>query len=76
MARRLALQPDMMTRRRSLAEHPFGQIKCWVMGDARLLLRGLDGARTEMAIAVLARNLRRVINILGTRALIDRLAPA
>jgi transposase len=76
MARRMALQPDMMARRRSLAEHPFGQIKCWVMGDARLLLRGLQGARTEMAMAVLARNLRRVINILGTRALIDRLAPA
>lgn len=74
MAKRLANAPDMMIKRRSLAEHPFGQIKCWVMGDARLLLRGLQGARTEMALAVLARNLGRVVNILGTRNLIARLA--
>jgi hypothetical protein len=74
MTQRLAAAPEMMVRRRSLAEHPFGQIKCWVMGDARLLLRGLRGARTEMALAVLARNLKRVMNILGNRELIARLA--
>jgi hypothetical protein len=74
MVRRLAAQPGMMAKRRSLAEHPFGQIKCWVMGDARLLLRGLGGARTEIALAILARNLKRVINILGTRHLIATLA--
>lgn len=74
MQKRLEEQPHMLARRRSLAEHPFGQIKCWVMGDGRLLLRGLRGARTEIALAVLARNLRRVINILGTQALIARLA--
>lgn len=76
MAKRLAAAPGMMARRRSLAEHPFGQIKCWVMGDARLLLKGMRGARTEMALAVLARNLRRVLNILGTRRLIETLAAA
>jgi transposase len=74
MAKRLAAAPDMMRRRRSLAEHPFGQIKCWVMGDGRLLLRGLQGARTEIALAVLARNLRRVMNIVGNKALISRMA--
>jgi hypothetical protein len=74
MSRRMAAAPDMMAKRRSLAEHPFGQIKYWVMGDARLLLRGLNGVRTEMALAVLARNLKRVVNILGTRNLIARLA--
>ena len=74
MVQRLADAPDMMAKRRCLAEHPFGQIKCWVMGDARLLLRGLHGARTEMALAVLARNLKRVGNILGTRNFIATLA--
>jgi transposase len=74
MAERLARAPDMMKRRRALAEHPFGHIKCWVMGDGRLLLRGLSGARTEMALAVLAANLKRVVNILGTRAFLERLA--
>lgn len=76
MKKRLAQAPEMMTRRRCLVEHPFGQIKCWVMGDGRLLLRGLKGARTEMALAVLARNLKRVMNILGNKTLIERLARA
>ena len=77
MQRRLAQAPQMMGLRRSLAEHPFAQIKYGVMGDrGRLLLRGLQGARTEMALAVLARNLKRVMAILGTRNIVKRLASA
>ena len=76
MAERLARNPTLMRRRKAIAEHPFAQIKCWVMGDGRLLLKGLEGARTEMAIAVLARNLRRVMNILGNRQLIERMVRA
>lgn len=74
MQQRLAANPQMMGLRRSLAEHPFGQLKRWVLGDGPLLLRGMQGARTEMALAVLARNLRRVMNILGNRNLIASLA--
>lgn len=74
MQQRLAAHPQMMGLRRSLAEHPFGQLKRWVLGDGPLLLRGMHGARTEMALAVLARNLRRVMNILGNRKLIASLA--
>jgi transposase len=73
MVQRLAQAPDMMKRRAALAEHPFAQLKLGVLGDARLLLRGLRGARTEIALAVVARNLRRVMNILGTKALIEQL---
>lgn len=76
MKQRLANAPDMMKQRRCLAEHPFADIKCWVMGNGRFLLRGLSGARTEMALAVLARNLRRTMTILGNRALITRFASA
>jgi transposase len=76
MAERLAKSPDMMKRRRAIAEHPFGQIKCWVMADGRLLLRGLQGARAEMALAILARNFRRVITILGTKGLASVLSSA
>jgi transposase len=77
MQKRLALAPEMMSRRRSLVEHPFAQLKYGVMGDrGRLLLRGFKGARTELALAVLARNLKRVMSILGTRNLIGRLASA
>jgi transposase len=74
MQQRLAANPQMMRLRRSLAEHPFGQLKRWVLGDGPLLLRGMQGARTEMALAVLARNLRRAMNILGNRELIASLA--
>jgi transposase len=74
MTARLAATPGMMRRRQALAEHPFGQIKCWVMGDGRFLLKGLSGARTEMALAVLARNMKRVMNILGNQNLITQLA--
>jgi transposase len=76
MAARLARDPGVMKRRKAIAEHPFAHIKCWVMGDGRLLLRSLHGARTEMALAVLACNLKRVIHILGARELADRLARA
>jgi transposase len=74
MKQRLAAAPDMMKRRRSTVEHPFAQLKCGVMGNGRFLLRGLTGAKTEMALAVLARNLKRVMNILGNEALMMRIA--
>lgn len=74
MNQRLASAPDIMKQRRCLAEHPFAQIKYGVMANGRFLLRGLTGARTEVALAVLVRNLRRVMTILGIRVLIERLA--
>ena len=75
MKRRLQDLPQMMVKRRSLAEHPFAQLKYDGMGNrGRLLLRGLGGATTEMALAVIARNLKRVISILGVTETIRRLA--
>ena len=55
--------------RRSIVEHPFGNLKQWVFGNARFLLRQLDGARAEMALAVNAYNLKRAISALGARQL-------
>ena len=62
---RLNAEPDIMRRRKAIVEHPFGNLKRWIMGDGRFLLRGLKGAQTESALAVLAYNLRRVLNVLG-----------
>lgn len=76
MRERLAAAPQILKQRRCLAEHPFAQIKTEVLGNGRFLLRGLSGTRAEMALAVLARNFKRVMNILGNRRLIERLAPA
>jgi Transposase DDE domain len=45
-------------------EHPFGTMKrWWVQGF--FLTRGLEKARTEFSLTVLAYNLRRVLNIVG-----------
>ena len=52
-----------MRLRRSTVEHPFGTLKYRIFGHPRLLLRGLSGAKTEIGIAVMAYNLKRMINL-------------
>lgn len=61
--------PQMMASRRSIIEHPFGNLKQWLFGDGRFLLRQLEGAKAEMALAVNAYNLKRAISVLGARHL-------
>jgi hypothetical protein len=68
MERRLDLAPDSLRIRRQTAEPPFGTIKSW-RGSAHFLTRTLDRVSTEMSLHVLAYNLRRVMGILGNRAL-------
>jgi transposase len=64
-ARRVAQQPEMMKLRRRTVEHPFGTIKHEILRNARLLMRGLSGAKGELSLAVLAYNLKRVTNWKG-----------
>ncbi|MBZ5755799.1 IS1182 family transposase [Pseudomonas sp. S5(2021)] len=71
MAQRMQAHPEMMVSRRSIVEHPFGNLKQWLFGNGRFLLRQLKGARTEMALAVQAYNLKRAINVLGAHQLIE-----
>jgi|TARA_B100001971_G_C18211006_1_gene550672 transposase len=66
--RRLDENPEAMRQRRETVEHPFGTIKSW-MGATHFLMRRLKNVRTEMALNVLAYNLRRVMNIIGIRPL-------
>ena len=66
---RLDRDPDAMRRRRETVEHPYGTIKAR-MGATHFLMKRLKNVRTEMALHVLAYNLTRVINILGTGPLI------
>jgi hypothetical protein len=73
MHQRMQVHPEMMVRRRSIVEHPFGNLKQWILGNGRFLLRQLQGARTEMALAVNAYNLKRAINVMGARRLIELL---
>lgn len=64
-ARRMAEQPQMMALRRQTVEHPFADIKHRILGNARLLLRGLQGAAAELSLAVLVYNIKRVFNMKG-----------
>jgi len=67
--RRLDEHPEKMRLRRETVEHPFGTIKCW-MGYTHFQMKRLKNVGTEMALHVLAYNLKRVINIMGIRPLI------
>lgn len=65
MQKRLDDNPQAMRQRRETVEHPFGTIKAR-MGATHFLTKTLPRAATEMALHVLAYDLTRVINILGT----------
>jgi hypothetical protein len=54
----------------TLAEHPFGTIKAW-MGATHFLMRRLHKVATEMALNVLAYNMKRVITIPGCGKLLE-----
>ena len=66
-ARRRDTSAPMMIRR-STVEHPFGTIKAW-MGHTHFLTRRLPNVRTEMALNVLAYNIKRMVSLIGIRGL-------
>ena len=68
--RRLDHNPDAMGIRRQTAEHPFGTIKCW-MGATHFLTKKLPKVATEMALNVLAYNMKRVMTIEGVAGLLE-----
>jgi transposase len=70
MQTRLELQPEMMRIRRQTVEHPFGTLKSW-MGYTHFLTRTLPRVSTEMSLHILAYNLKRVIKLMGTAALME-----
>ena len=57
--------PEMMRLRRSVVEHPFASLKYRIFGYPRFLLRGLKGAQTEISLATMVYNLKRMRNVLG-----------
>jgi transposase len=61
--------PEAMRLRRSTVEHPFATLKYRIFGHPRFLLRGLAGARTEIGLATMAWNLKRMIRVMGATRL-------
>lgn len=70
MARRIAENPEKVELRKCLVEHPFGTIKR-AMNQGYFLMRGLSKVGAETSLTILAYNLRRVMNILGVRKMME-----
>ena len=70
MEARLDREPERMRVRRSTVEHPFGTLKCW-MGYTHFSMKTLKHVGTEMSLHVLAYNLKRAMNIIGVRQLVE-----
>jgi transposase len=68
--RRLDEHPEKMHQRRETVEHPFGTIKSW-MGSTHFQMKTLNHVGTEMALHVLAYNMKRVMRILGVGGLME-----
>jgi Transposase DDE domain len=65
MQRRLDEHSEKMRQRRETVEHPFGTIKAR-MGTTHFLMKTLPLVATEMALHILAYNMRRVMSIMAS----------
>ena len=72
MAVRVQANPQIMRRRKAIIEHCFGTIKR-TFGYYYFLCRGFAKVKTELSLTVLAYNLKRAINLMGVRAMIEAL---
>jgi transposase len=70
MEQRLAHDPEKMRTRRETVEHPYGTLKAW-MGATHFQMTTLKHVSTEMSLHVLAYNLKRVMNMMGVKSLIE-----
>jgi transposase len=66
---RLDKRPDAMSTRRATVEHPFGTLKSW-MGATHFQMKTLPRVSTEMSLHVLAYNMKRAINVLGSKEIL------
>jgi len=72
MEARVKARPELQQQRKSVVEHPFGTMKR-AMDFGYFLLKGLPKVRGEFSLMTLAYNLRRVINVLGVKCLLEGL---
>src|SRR6266853_1933226 len=70
MARRVRARPEVMRRRQELSEPPFGTIKR-AMGHSYFLMKGLNKVGAEMSLTILSYNIKRVINLIGVKKMIE-----
>jgi len=73
-AKRLRRRPAVMLARRSLVEHPFGTMKSWTSSN-HFLTKRLSGVSTETSLQILAYNMKRAINLVGTSKIMQAIGP-
>jgi len=68
----LYIRNDIPTQklRLCLSEHPFGTVK-WYRGAHYLLCKGIEKATAELGLSFLAYNMKRAINMVGTKRLAE-----
>lgn len=69
---RIESDPDMLRRRKTLAEHPFGTIKV-AMNHERLLMKGMANVAAEIKLTVLSYNFKRALSVLGFEKMLEML---
>ena len=70
--KQVRIKPDgeKIKQRKSIAEHPFGTVKCAM--DARYCLtKGIKNVTGEFSLTFLAYNLKRAIKLIGCRKLVE-----
>jgi len=67
---RVIADKDIVRQRKCLSEHPFGTVKRGMDADY-FLTKGLSKITGELSLMFLAYNMKRAINILGSKKLID-----
>jgi hypothetical protein len=70
---RIKPDPAIVRQRKSIVEHPFGTVKR-AMDAGYCLTKGLRNVAGEFSLTFLAYNLKRAINILGTKKLVSCMA--
>ena len=72
LVKQMRIKPDktIIKERKSIAEHPFGTIKR-AMDAGYCLTRGLRGVGGEFSLIFLAYNIKRAINILGVKKMME-----
>src|SRR6266700_3464312 len=69
LKKRMLEHPELMKKRKAMAEHPFGTIKR-AMDQGYFLMKGIKKVTTEINLTVLAYNIKRVITILGVEKIV------
>ena len=72
MEKRVAQNPELLAKRKTIVEHPFGVIKFW-NDQSHFLSRGLHNVRGEFSLMTLAYNIKRVIKLVGVSKMLEAL---